>query len=223
MGEIGHAALITSFSTFERCDALTFADGWRSGAAHLRRLVGMSLLLAIPILAILAIAAVIAIVLIDDTGDYVINEPLWWIGVPLLIVLGLAFVISASTANVLQAFARRAIVLEQSSVVDGLKRSREIFRARIRSCIGLSIRMLLIADVIGAIAAIPMILFGAVLLIGFPSLRQLPWPLTMIGTAGVALSSFIVGSAVTVAGSAAWTLAWREFTRATTDDPPTPA
>jgi hypothetical protein len=120
---------------------------------------------------------------------------------------------------ILTTFSRRAIVLEDRSVVEAIKRAWEVIRANLGDVIILLILFLALTIIVGLITAavaIPLgalaIAPGAVRLISGGSLGTLDVILMVVGGLAVIVIVAAIRSFYTAFESSAYTLAFQEFT-----------
>ena len=234
LGEIGQGGLIANVDGIERGGSPSFGDGWRAGAARVRTLVGMRLLLAIPGILLGAIFAAIVVITIvgaagsaaggrsgDDMFSTILGAGILSI-VCLFLPLLCIFAIYGLLVGILETFGRRAIVLENLGAIDGLKRGWAVFRSRIGDSIVLAILLAVVGFVVGIVIAIPLAVFGVGAVVGTAVLsngiENMPWALVAVGILLFVVLAAVIGSYFTAMNSAVWTLAYREFAA----PPPTP-
>jgi len=234
LGEIGQGGLIANVDGIERGGSPTFGDGWRAGAARVRTLVGMRLLLAIPGILLGAIfVAILVITTVGAAGTALSGQSgedlfaailgagalgFLCIVFPLLCI----FAIYSLLVGVLETFGRRAVVLENLGAIDGLKRGWAVFRGKIGDSIVLAILMAVVSFVVGIVVAVPLVVFGVGTAIGAAAFSDsAPWALIAVGILLFIALAVVIGSFFTAVNSAVWTLAYREFTTPP-PAPPTP-
>lgn len=235
LGEIGQGGLIANVDGIERGGSPSFGDGWRAGAAHVRTLVGMRLLLAIPGLLLGAIfVAILVITVVGAAGTALSGQSgedlftailgagaigFLCLFLPLLCI----FAVYGLLVGILETFGRRAIVLENLGAVDGLKRGWAVFRGRVGDSIILAILMALVGFVVGIVIAVPLAVFGVGAVVGTAVLsngiENMPWALIAVGILLFVVLAAVIGSFFTAVNSVVWTLAYRSFTTADSGQP----
>ncbi|MCX6017576.1 MAG: hypothetical protein NTZ50_03590 [Chloroflexi bacterium] len=232
LGEIGQGGLITNVDGIERSGSPGLGDGWRAGAARMRTLVGMRLLLAIPglllvLIALALFAPTIAALIsgVRSAGDITDNAALALgsgmigmicAGIPLLCVVAIYNLL----IGLLETFSRRAIMLENLGTFDSIKRGWAVFRSRIGDSIVIAILMAVVNFIVGIIIALPLVVVigvsTAAVMMSDGTTDNISWSLVAVAVAVLLfiLMTAVIGSYLTAANSAAWTLAYRTFTTA---------
>jgi hypothetical protein len=229
---IARGGLIGAVDQIEREGSVTFGQAWRMGAAKFWRLLGLNLLLALPIIIVGLIVAVLiggsVIALIataagaDGQMDDAAATGLFGGGLAVFCIGG-AFaciaVIYSIIASALSTFGERAIVLDNTGVMDGLRKGWAVFRNNLGNIILLAILMFIISVVIGIVVGIVSVaLFAPVLITSMASLGNdgtIGAGTVVLGVAAfvaVVILSAVISALFVAFNSSAWTLAYRQFT-----------
>jgi hypothetical protein len=231
IGLIARGGLIAAVRDIETEGGTTFGRAWSAGASRFWRMLGLNILLILPVIVlgvimlvafggtILAIIGAAAAGGRSSGGDEAAAAALAGVTGVLCVggVLTCVAIIYGLISMALQTFGERAIVLDGLGVMDSLRKAWEVFRANLGNIIVIALIMAVISFVVGLIV-------GAISAAVF-----IPTVLMAMGQAetGVQASTVIVGllsfvivvvlaavvSALFVSfNSAAWTLAYRQFT-----------
>lgn len=229
---IARGGLIGAVDQIEREGNVTFGQAWRMGAAKFWRLLGINILLALPILivgiivAVLIGGSIIAIVAAAAGADGQLNDQQaagMGGGVLAVVCIGGAFACVAAIysiiASALSTFGERAIVLDNTGVMDGIRKGWEVFRSNLGNIILLAILMFIISLVIGIVVGVVSVaLFAPVLITTIVSLNNsgtIGAGTFILGVAAfiaVVIISAIISALFVAFNSSAWTLAYRQFT-----------
>lgn len=230
---IANGGLIGGVDQIERDGSTTFGQAWGMGARKFWPLLGLNILLALPILILLAIGfvlvggslfAIVGAAMAQDPNDAAAATAAT-AGLGALCFGGLlacvGFVYSLLAAA-LQTFGERAIVLEDMGVMDSLRKGWEVFRGNLGNIILLALVMLVIGIVVGfVVGLVSAALFLPVLFTGFIGAANNPDTFTIgagtiilaaLAFIAVAIIAAIIGALFKAFNSAAWTLAYRQFT-----------
>lgn len=240
---IARGGLIGAVDQIEREGNVTFGQAWRMGAAKFWRLLGINILLALPIIivglivAVLIGGSVIAMVATAAGADGQMSDSqaASMAGGGLAVFcIGGAFacvaVIYSIIASALSTFGERAIVLDNTGVMDGICKGWQVFRNNLGNIILLAILMFIISIVIGIVVGVVSVaLFAPVIFTSIVSLNNsgtLGAGTVALGVAAfvaVVIISAIISALFVAFNSSAWTLAYRQFTgrgMVTTSAPP---
>lgn len=241
---IARGGLIGAVDQIEREGSVTFGQAWRMGAAKFWRLLGINILLALPIIILAIIVAVliggsvVAMISAAAGADGQLSDSQaagMASGGFAVLCIGGAFACIAMLysiiASALSTFGERAIVLDGTGVMDGIRRGWEIFRANLGNIILLAILMFIISLVIGFVVGIVSVaLFAPVLITSVISLGNdgtLGAGTIVLGVItfiAVVIVAAIINALFVAFNSSAWTLAYRQFTgRELTAATPPPA
>jgi hypothetical protein len=231
VGIIARGGLIAGVQQIETQGNTTFGQSWSAGAAKFWPMLGLNILLFLPLILLIILLAVLfggAIVgIIAASGPRGNNQNpgaaigLLSGGLILLCCLACVLAVYALLAMALQTFGERAIILESRGVMDSISRGWSLFRDNLGNTILLALVMAVISFVIGIIAG------AIVLAILLPTLFPLIGDLgrngfvsagrTILAVFGV-LVGIVLGAIINTLfitfNSAAWTLAFRQFTGA---------
>ena len=240
---IARGGLIGAVDQIEREGSVTFGQAWRMGAAKFWRLLGINILLALPIIivgiivAVLIGGSVVAMVATAAGADGQLSDSqaasMAGGGLAVFCVGG-AFaciaVIYSIIASALSTFGERAIVLDNTGVMDGIRKGWEVFRNNLGNIILLAILMFVIAVVIGFVVGIvsvalfaPVLVSTVVTLGNGETIGAATIILGALAFIAVVIISAIISALFVAFNSSAWTLAYRQFTGrglVTTSPPP---
>jgi hypothetical protein len=230
---IAEGGLINGVDSVERTGGMTFGAAWRAGSSKLLPLLGLSILLALPLIAIFIVAAVLVggsfIPLIAAAAQGSGEDALagtaaggtfaaLCIGGSLACVGGLYSLLAAP----LQTFGERAIVLDDLGVMDAIRKAWAVFRANLGNIILLAIVMLVIGFVVGLLVGlVSAAIFVPVLITGIMSgaAAQEGFNIgagtiitAVIAFIAVAIIAAVINALVRAFSSTTWTLAYRQFT-----------
>lgn len=227
---IAQGALIGGVRQIEDEGGATFGQAWSAGARRFWPLLGLSLLLALPGLALLVLflllfgGTLIPIIAATASGDESASAA---VAGSLLVLLcgggalacvGLLYAIIAAA---LQTFGERAIVLENKGVIEAIGRGWEVFRGNLGNIIVLALLMFVIGLVVGfVIALVAGVLFAPTLVAAI--LEAGSEGGVGAGTLILGAVTFLIGTVVSAIlnalfvafSSTVWTLAYRQFTGA---------
>lgn len=191
---IARGALIAGVNTIEAGAIPTLGEAWSAGWRRGWRLLGISLLPAIPalILAVIGLgfAGVFAATYAMLGGRSAV-VPGAGLGV-LWVTLSCIFVPIALILNLLQAFANRACMLEDVGVIAAYRRGLTVLVENIGPAIVLFILQVVIGLVLGVLLVVPRAIMVLCCIL---------WPLLLL-VQGIIATYF----------STMWTLAWRQWT-----------
>jgi hypothetical protein len=238
---IAHGGLVGGVQQIEEVGSASFGQAWSVGVRKFWPLFALSLLLALPGLALLVLflllfgGSLLPIIAASTSGDESALAGLT--GGVLLLLCGGGFLVCigliyAVLAAALQTFGERAIVLENLGALDALRRGWEVIRSNLGNIILLALLMLVISLVIGFVVGIvASLLFAptlAAVLINLGSEGGIATGtiiLAVLTFLVVVVVSAIINAFFTAFASAVWTLAYRQFTSAggTVVEPTVPA
>ncbi len=231
------AGLIDAAGRLDAGQKLTFSDAFRAGWSKIWQMIGLSLLLFGGVALLILIVTVLAGAIIGGTiagaaaggsgSDAAALFAALGAGMAALLcclICGLA--LFAILVGVIHTFAQRAIVLENRGVIDSIKRAWQIIRANLGEVIILLILFLVLGLLVSAIIAAIFIPIGAIsfgpgaarLFSGEP-LSALDILLMVVGGLVLAVIVAAIRSFYTAFESAAYTLAFQEFTDKSLPDP----
>jgi hypothetical protein len=191
---IARGGLIAGADTAVGGGRSSFGEAWQAGWQKGWRLLGISVLPAIPVL-MLAVLGTLAFassaIFAEVFSDFPIAAPLAGLGA---ITTGLTCVLLPISLFLvlLQAFANRACVLENLGVFASYKRGIEVLIGNLGEVVLLFLIQILVAVLLALAATLPSLLLALCCLL---------WP-TLIFIQGTVAAYF----------STLWTLAWREWT-----------
>lgn len=236
IGIMGRGALVAGVDQAQQEGGTSFSKGWSAASAKFKPLFGMNLLLALPGLLMGLIALIILVVgggtmlasiasamNTSRSGDgAAIGAAILGAFACFIPLACVGFVLEVIIA-ILRLFGERAIVLEDMSAMDGLKRGWAVFRANAGNSILLGILLIILTYVIGfviGIAALPVILpIAGAMVATSASTRGAAVPaagmiaLGMCGIFLLAVVSYVVRSALHTFSGACWNLAYRQFAK----------
>lgn len=194
IGTIARGGLVASVNDIENGVSSSFGAAWQAGMARAGRLLGISLIPAIPglILFVAGLGAFltsggIAAVFGGDvgmpfgTGALALIGTLACIAVPFALILGL-----------LRTFAERACMLEGTGVVDSYRRGVDVLTANLGSAAILFVIQIAISILLGILLILPGLIAALCFLL---------WPII-----------WLFNGAMAAYFSTLWTLAWRTWT-----------
>jgi hypothetical protein len=227
---IARGGLIAGVQQIETEGNTTFGRAWSGGASRFLPLLGLDILLFLPVIIVVVVlvalfgGSIIAAVASSQGG---VNDNGGAIGGLIagglsIFCCGLCVVILYSLlAQAIQVLGERAIVLEGAGVISAISRAWALLRANLGNIILLALVMLVISFAFGLITAV---IAGAALLPGmglaFTDLNRSGalQAGTTILVVILVIVAMIVGAIVQTLfitfNSAAWTLAFRQFTGA---------
>jgi len=227
---IAHGGLIGGVQQIEEAGSTSFGQAWSVGVHKFWPLLGLSLLLALPWVVLLALflllfgGLILPFIMASTAGGeealagFTGGLVLLLCGGGFLACIGLIYSIFAAG---LQTFGERAIVLENSGVVDALRRGWQVIRGNLGNIILLALLMLVISIVVGfVIAIVASLLFAptlAAVFVGLGSEGSIGAGAVVLGALSllaVVVVSAIISAFFTAFASAVWTLAYRQFTSA---------
>jgi hypothetical protein len=197
IGTIARGGLVAAVDAIESGVSTTFGGAWQAGWNRAGRLLGISLIPAIPGL-ILFVAGLGTFITTGGMAAIFGENVGMPFGAGALSIIGLLACIAVPFAlilGLLRTFAERACMIEGLGVVDSYRRGFEVLTANLGAAIVLFVIQILISIVIGVLLFLP----GLVAALCF-----LLWPLLWLFN-GVMAAYF----------SSLWTLAWRTWTGAT--------
>jgi hypothetical protein len=237
VGIIARGGLIAGVQQVETTGSTTFGSSWRAGAARFWSLLGLSLLLWLPFILVIIILAVvfgatIAALIAGAQGIESDGGIAGLIGGGLSLVCCFACVITiyAAIASGIQVLGERAIILEDAGVIASISRAWALFRANLGNIILLAVLMFVISLAFGLVTgAISLALLFPTLLPAFgeaTSTGIVQAGSVILAIIGVLLATVliaIVNTLFVTFNSAAWTLAYRQFTGTAPSITTTPA
>jgi hypothetical protein len=230
VAEIGHGGIISNADRLNNGEIVRFADGWRAGVARLRTMVGQRLLLELPsmVLAVAAIAVLPQLAGSSASGGGTASDRLpaallgvGCIAVPLFCVAGIYGIL----AGILNIFGRRAVMLEGTGAIDGLKRGWAVFRANFTNSFLVGLIVWVVQAIVGVIVGIIVVAVIVVPTIGIvfamsssgsSSFNPVLIAFGVLAFLLVSVLSAAINSVVTAFSNTAWTLAYRSFTSTST-------
>ncbi|MCZ2126161.1 MAG: hypothetical protein LC099_00110 [Anaerolineales bacterium] len=208
LGMIGRIGIIKGVYKIEDgASALTFGELWSESQPYFWRFFGLYFLPGLAFLIILLPLIVIAIL----TGG---------IGLVLLLPLLCLLVPVAWAVNIILEQAQAAIVAEDLTMFDGLKRGWEIVKSDILGMIVFSIVLGIGGGIVGFIFALPLMLavipffMGAMTTAPATSEAIMPYIWVSVACFGIYLPVlFVLNGALTAYIQTAWTLVYRQLAR----------
>ena len=208
---IGRGGLIGGISLADANGKVTFGEAWGAGTSHFWRLFLIGLLVGL-------IIFVLALVTLVPTAIFA--GLTFGVGLLCFFPVLCVFILAAIVLGIIAYFAQIAAVIENLGVTDALRRAWEVIRANLGPIIVLGIILAVVGGILGLVIAAPLIVavfppvFGAIT--GDESGLR----------AGLAVAAvcFVVYLPVLLVASgilhtwitAAWTLAYKQFTRPAT-------
>ena len=210
VGTIARGGLIGGIRLAADGSSLTFGEVWSIGTRFFPRLLGISLLIAVPVILIVVVFGGIAIL---TAGIGLICL------IPLLCLIVPAFIV----AEIVAYFARFAVVLEDLGVMDSFRRGWAVLKSNLGPIIVTGIIMLIIEAVVGFVLAIPIFvilvptMFATFLGGGQPNFAAL-------AAGGVAFLCslpvlIVLAGILNTWSTAVWTLLYRHVTGSTPSAP----
>jgi hypothetical protein len=191
---VARGGLIAGVSAIDGGGSSTFAEAWRAGWHKGWRLLGIGVLPAIPVLILVIVglgATGVFAAIFGLTGERPAVVPGAGLGVVWL-TLACIFLPIALVLGLLQAFANRACMLEDTGVIAAYRRGLNVLVQNIGPVLILFALQIVINVVLGVALFLP----GLVMV-----LCCILWPLLLL-----------IRGAITAYFSTMWTLAWREWT-----------
>lgn len=229
---IAHGGLIGAVDQIERDGSVTFGQAWRVGVAKFWRLLGLNILLALPLIVLGIIVAVliggslVGLIAAAAGAEGQLSDSqaagLASGGFAVLCIGG-AFACIAGIYSILVAalttFGERAIVLDNTGVMDGIRKGWDVFRNNLGNIILLAILMFVINLIIGFVVGIVSVaLFAPVLISSMVTLgngEAIGAGTIILGALAfiaVVIISAVISALFVAFNSSAWTLAYRQFT-----------
>ncbi len=227
---IAHGGLIGGVRQIEDEGSTSFGQAWSVGVSKFWPLFGLSLLLALPALVLVLLflllfaGTLVPIIAATASGDESAQAAaaggafLLICGGFSLLCIGLVYLIIAAA---LQTFGERAIVLENKGVIEAIGRGWEVFRSNLGNIILLALLLFVISIVVGFVVAIVAgLLFAPTLItaiLGAGTEGGIGTGTIILGVLTflvVVIISAIINAIFTAFGSTVWTLAYRQFTGA---------
>ncbi len=194
---IAHGGLVAGVNTLAEGGTSSFAEAWSAAWKKGWRLIGIALIPAIPVVVLALIVFFLAFGAITSAAT--LSEPdaiarvAAGLGATGIIAVCLMAIFSA-VLGVWHHFARRACMIEDTSVIESYRRGWEIIVANFGSVIVLFLIVTAIWIGVGAALLVPRIIISV-------CLCCIAWPI-----------SIAISAAFTTYFSTVWTLAWRAFT-----------
>ncbi|HEY3289847.1 MAG TPA: hypothetical protein VGK87_06945 [Anaerolineae bacterium] len=231
IGIIARGGLIAGVQQIETESNTTFGSAWKSGASRFWPMLGLSLLVALPIILLVivligagafAFGGIIAAAATSNRSGANNSAGLGGLlaaGISIFCCLLCVAVIYGLIAEALTTFGERYIMIEKLGVMASLSKAWSLFKANLGNIILMALLMGVISVVFGLIT-------GAVALVVLaPTMLPVILELTRGGTPGTAaivlavigfILAAIIGAVVRslfiVFNSATWTLVYRQFT-----------
>ncbi|MBN1119929.1 MAG: hypothetical protein JXJ17_02535 [Anaerolineae bacterium] len=194
---IAHGGLIAGVNTLAGGGTSSFAEAWSAAWKKGWRLIGIALIPAIPMIVMLAIIVFLAFGAITSATTLTDPDSIANVAAGLGATGIIAFCLMAIFAAALglwHHFARRACMIEDTTVFESYRRGWEVITANLGSVIALFLIVIAIQFGLGIVLFVPRLIIGV-------CLCCLAWPISIAISAGF-----------TTYFSAVWTLAWRAFT-----------
>ena len=194
---IAHGGLVAGVNTLAGGGTSSFAEAWSAAWKKGWRLIGIALIPAIPMIVLIAIA--IFLIFGTITSAAALTDPnsianvAAGLGATAIIALCLMAAFSA-VLGLWHHFARRACMIEDTTVFESYRRGWEVITANFGSVIALFLIVIAIQLGLGIVLFVPRLIIGV-------CLCCLAWPISLAISAGF-----------TTYFSTVWTLAWRAFT-----------
>ena len=216
LGVIGKIGLIRGTAQAERgAERLIFGQLFSESIPYFWRMLGLSLILAVPILIlVISIAAFAAFGLVAaSAGD---NTRLASLGIiPLVLGCCCLFVPAMFVAGMIFRQAENAIMLEEMSVLPSISRGWEVFRNNLGPIILMAIILAVIGVVVGLVIAIPVFIIVFPAIIAYAAGNgQNTTPLILAGV-GFCLYlpvMWLLSGMMTAYVESAWTLTYMRLT-----------
>ncbi|MDW8352792.1 MAG: hypothetical protein RML99_12855 [Anaerolineae bacterium] len=226
---IAQGALIGGVRQIEEASSTSFGQAWSVGVNRFWPLLGLSLILLLPGLALVGLfvllfgSTLILLIAAATSGDESAaatatgNVIALVCGVGILGCIGLLYTIIASA---LQTFGERAIVLENKGVVDGIGRGWEVLRSNLGNIILLALLLFVINLIVGfVISIVSGLLFAPTLIAALVGAGSKggggsALALSIITLLLVTIIGAIIAALFAAFSSTVWTLAYRQFTGA---------
>ncbi len=194
---IAHGGLVAGVNTLAGGGTSSFAEAWGAAWKKGWRLIGIALIPAIPVVVLLVIAGFLIFGAITSAATLTDPDSIAGVvaglGATGIIALCLMAIFSAAL-GLWHHFARRACMIEDTTVFESYRRGWEVITANFGSVIALFLIVIAIQFGLGIVLFVPRLVIGV-------CLCCLAWPLSLAISAGF-----------TTYFSAVWTLAWRAFT-----------
>jgi hypothetical protein len=206
LSTIGRGGLIGGARLADEQGSVTFGDAWGIGVKSFWRLLGLSLLLAVPIILLAVITGV----------GFAVAGPFGLICLPLLCLAILAFIPLSIVAH----FAQFGVVLDGLRVGDAFRKGWEVLKTNLGPIIILGLILIVIGFVAGILIAAPFIAILAPLLIGMiagsnadSALPGMPFLVAAgLGFLCYLPIALVLSGVLQTWVMSAWMLAYRQFT-----------
>ena len=229
VGIIARGGLIAGVEQVETAGNTSFGRAWAVGAARFWHLLGLNILLWLPFIVIIVVLVILfggAIAAAFATTASARGNPdpgammsIIGGGFVVLCCLSCLLVLYWLLAMVIQTFGERAIVLENAGITDSISRAWAIFRANLGNIILLALIMFVISIAFGLITGFVslVILIPSIIPVIDEASRtgvmQISTILVaLIGVIIATILAAIINALFVTFNSAAWTLAYRQFT-----------
>jgi hypothetical protein len=218
LGTIGKTGLIRgTFQAEEGTERLIFGQLFSESMPYFWRMLGVSLIVALPVLLLVTALAAGFAALAISAGNGSDAGTVGLIGmVPLLIGCLCLLIPVIFVANMVIRQAENAIVLEDMRVMPALSRGWDVFRANLGPIILMAIMLAVIALVIGFVIAIPIFLIVFPSVIAFIASDTQNWTPLVLMTAGLCIYIpilLVLNGIMTSFMESAWTLTYMRLTR----------
>ena len=225
LGTIGRVGLIRgTFQAEAGAERLIFGELFSEGMPYFWRIFGLTLIVAIPVLAALAafIAALAAFAISASHGNDSARVGLLGI-VPLFLGCLCLLIPALFVVSMIIRQAENAIVLEDLRVLPAISRGWEVFRANLGPIILMAILLTVIGIIAGLIIAIPVLAIVVPTAITFALGRAQNW--TPMIFAGICLCLYIpvvwlLNGILTAYIESVWTLTYMRLTAKPQDHAP---
>jgi hypothetical protein len=226
IGLIARGGLIKGVQLIEAEGKTAFKPAWSAGVAKFWSLLGLTLLLFLPFIVI----GVIALITLVTSGVAMFAPMMGGNAMPqngiiaggivialLVLTIGCAATVYGLIALGLQTLGERAILLDNLSVMDALRKAWALLKAQLGNIILLALIVFLIdlavSLVTGLILAVLFIPTAVTMMGAAQTIQTSTLVLGGIGFIAAVLVSAVIGSVFTAFNSAVWTLAYQQFTR----------
>jgi hypothetical protein len=226
LSTIGKIGLIQGTAQIDGgAESLIFGQLFSEGMPYFWRVLGLSLLAAIPFLVFAAAVAVAVLAYFIPLTVTSGNEPPPVFGfalIPLVIGCVCLLIPLAIVINLVVRQAENAIVLEEMSVLPSISRGWEVFRNNLGPIILMAIILAVIGFAVGFVIAIPIFIAVVPAVIAFVAGEAQNWtPLALAGICiclYIPISLLLNGIAIAFTESA-WTLTYLRLTKPPVSEP----
>lgn len=223
LGLIAEAGMIASVDEIDAGGSAGLGHGFRAGISHLSRMIGMSIILYGPVWLIGALSFLAGLVTFGAVIREQSSAPLRGVAILaacLLPLVCLAGIYSLAMMFIFP-FAQRSIVLKKLGPMAGIRDGWGVLRAHLGDIVLLALLFMVLGFFVGVVAGLVVLPLSLVTLL--PAISEIVRTgtitsgqivLSFVTFLAAALLSALIASVLRALRSAAFTLAYKEFTQA---------